>query len=249
MSDLEDRITALEKIHEKFRVVGGANVSVSGSLRQGYAVCSTCPGEESTNGIPVTTTTPTGACCVGTDCTIETEEDCVDMEGEYQGDDTECDPNPCETGCCPWTDPYTTISLSGSITGCPGGDILITERTWIKHLVAPSDLNTSEFTVWVLGGQCSFYAAICNPGSFGYFQFLIADDADGCTPNNYLMVDFVGADCSPPQCGPLVALSGVANGCDSVSTSCSYDLSGGSLSVDLPGDLLVATFHFDVTLT
>ncbi|MCC7144014.1 MAG: hypothetical protein IT349_18110 [Candidatus Eisenbacteria bacterium] len=35
----------------------------------------------------------TGACCIGTDCTITTAEGC---NGEYQGNDTNCDPNPCE---------------------------------------------------------------------------------------------------------------------------------------------------------
>ena len=39
---------------------------------------------------------PTGACCVGTTCTIETEQDCIDAGGSYQGDGTGCDPNPCE---------------------------------------------------------------------------------------------------------------------------------------------------------
>jgi hypothetical protein len=42
----------------------------------------------------------TGACCVGTDCSIESENDCINMGGTYQGDDTECIPNPCETGAC-----------------------------------------------------------------------------------------------------------------------------------------------------
>lgn len=46
---------------------------------------------------------PTGACCVGTDCTIETEDDCTDMDGTYQGDDTTCDPNPCTLPNCPCT--------------------------------------------------------------------------------------------------------------------------------------------------
>ncbi len=44
-----------------------------------------------------------GACCVDTDCTIETESDCTDMGGTYQGDGTTCDPNPCggvATGAC-----------------------------------------------------------------------------------------------------------------------------------------------------
>lgn len=39
----------------------------------------------------------TGACCAGTDCSIQTESDCIGMGGTYQGDDTTCDPNPCLT--------------------------------------------------------------------------------------------------------------------------------------------------------
>ncbi len=43
----------------------------------------------------------TGACCVDTDCSIQTESDCTDMGGTYQGDDTTCDPNPCGMVDCP----------------------------------------------------------------------------------------------------------------------------------------------------
>ena len=48
----------------------------------------------------------TGACCIGGECSIETEADCISAGGTYQGDDTTCDPNPCEeppptpTGAC-----------------------------------------------------------------------------------------------------------------------------------------------------
>lgn len=38
---------------------------------------------------------PTGACCVGEDCSITTEDDCTGMGGTYQGDGSTCDPNPC----------------------------------------------------------------------------------------------------------------------------------------------------------
>lgn len=38
----------------------------------------------------------TGACCVGTDCFPDTLLfDCLSFEGVYQGDGTDCDPNPC----------------------------------------------------------------------------------------------------------------------------------------------------------
>jgi len=37
----------------------------------------------------------TGACCIAGDCSITTEDDCVAGGGEYEGDGTGCDPNPC----------------------------------------------------------------------------------------------------------------------------------------------------------
>jgi hypothetical protein len=44
---------------------------------------------------------PTGACCIGPDCFLLTEEDCLGQGGEFIGGD--CDPNPCqpaEGACC-----------------------------------------------------------------------------------------------------------------------------------------------------
>ncbi len=59
----------------------------------------------------------TGACCVGSDCTIQTESDCTGMSGTYQGDDTVCDPNPCCTAFC-----YLVQSNSYCETGaCDNG--------------------------------------------------------------------------------------------------------------------------------
>ncbi|MCK4659057.1 MAG: hypothetical protein KAV82_05995 [Phycisphaerae bacterium] len=36
-----------------------------------------------------------GACCVGETCTVVTEDECLAQGGEYCGDQTECNPNPC----------------------------------------------------------------------------------------------------------------------------------------------------------
>jgi hypothetical protein len=45
--------------------------------------------------------TPTGACCIGEECFVLTEEDCLAQGGEYQGDDVPCDDTICvETGAC-----------------------------------------------------------------------------------------------------------------------------------------------------
>lgn len=46
---------------------------------------------------------PEGACCLGTDCIILSEEDCLAAGGEWLGEGTECEPvNPCDPiwACC-----------------------------------------------------------------------------------------------------------------------------------------------------
>jgi hypothetical protein len=99
---IDQRLTALEQLHANFQIVGGSNVTVEGSIHKGYAICSTCPdvGEVVGGGvIPVTPPPTTGACCVSIDCSITTETNCTEMGGTYQGDGTECDPNPCIERC------------------------------------------------------------------------------------------------------------------------------------------------------
>jgi len=39
---------------------------------------------------------PTGACCIDATCLVMTESECADAGGSYQGDDTPCEPNPCQ---------------------------------------------------------------------------------------------------------------------------------------------------------
>ncbi|MEE2906560.1 MAG: hypothetical protein VX527_01885 [Planctomycetota bacterium] len=41
---------------------------------------------------------PTGGCCVGTDCTVGTADDCNAAGGSYLGDGTNCAGNPCDGG-------------------------------------------------------------------------------------------------------------------------------------------------------
>jgi hypothetical protein len=45
------------------------------------------------------TTVPTGACCVGSVCSINTEIACGDANGRYLGDATDCDPDECPAPC------------------------------------------------------------------------------------------------------------------------------------------------------
>src|SRR6185436_9319202 len=78
-----DRLTELETMFDNFRIE--VMSEPTGDASAGFPT-------------PVPPPSPTGACCDGEDCSITTEEAC---EGEYQGDGTDCDPNPCIVGCCP----------------------------------------------------------------------------------------------------------------------------------------------------
>lgn len=74
----------------------------------------------------------TGACCVGVDCTIETEADCTGMGGVYQGDGTDCDPNPC--GTCPCQPTHVSISWSASNVDEPMFDVSYSDEVDISPL-------------------------------------------------------------------------------------------------------------------
>ena len=60
-------------------------VSTNGAFQGAGTTCATtdCPQ-------------PTGACCIGESCSIQTEENCTGFGGNWLGMETDCDPNPCE---------------------------------------------------------------------------------------------------------------------------------------------------------
>ncbi len=99
------------------RLTGGANVTVAGDAKHGYAICSTCPGEDQGTGT-LNNITPTvnGACCIDTDCHITNATACANAGGTYQGDGTDCDPNPCVSGgaCCI----TGSCSIVADVTAC-----------------------------------------------------------------------------------------------------------------------------------
>lgn len=65
----------------------------------------TCESDPSNTWVPNATCDDdpspckTGACCDDTDCSIKTQACCENDDGDYQGDDSVCDPNPCKPPC------------------------------------------------------------------------------------------------------------------------------------------------------
>jgi len=137
----EDRITKLESMFQKFRISGSEGVSVSGNLEHGYAINAKaevsnsgassapapilgCTDPLANNFNPSATEDDgsctydvTGACCFdNSTCVEESEAACATAEGTYQGDDTVCDPNPCDQ--CPSDDVILTVSVTGVNSCC-----------------------------------------------------------------------------------------------------------------------------------
>jgi hypothetical protein len=64
---------------------------------------------------------PTGACCVGSSCNVTTEALCIAGGGEYKGDWTDCDPNPCS--CCK--------GIRGNVNGDPNESVNVADVTYM----------------------------------------------------------------------------------------------------------------------
>ncbi len=118
--------------------------------------------------------TPSGACCIGSDCTIETESDCTGMGGTYQGDGTVCDPNPCGgCDCSAATHIDVSITLDFHCVWVGGGDC--TETFAATSLdscsAALPDLCLTNGgcggTVSGVSTTCTDSGADCDNGSYG----------------------------------------------------------------------------------
>ncbi len=106
----------------------------------------------------------TGACCIGTDCTITTEADC---EGDWQGPGTVCDPNPCTADCTSCDDlpptnpsgPPVHINIVRTMSGSCG------DMTFSGSVTYDLDLGFSDEDI---GGHSFCAHNILNNG-FGEF--------------------------------------------------------------------------------
>lgn len=129
-----------------------------------------------------------GACCVGGSCEVMTESDCVSAGGEYQGDDTTCDPNPCavhdsscliisevvdgaESGGCPKFVEITNTGLEDYTF--PEGGLIIQDD-------ASSDVTLDiDLTGAVIGAGRSYVVNSNQEGDCGgAFSFVYGFDAD-----------------------------------------------------------------------
>ncbi len=62
---------------------------------------------------------PMGSCCTGVSCQVVTKAECTGLNGAYGGDDTSCEPNPCDPAgaCCASSGDCTDTTLSLCLDG------------------------------------------------------------------------------------------------------------------------------------
>lgn len=62
---------------------------------------------------------PEGSCCTGFSCQVVTNAECAGLNGTYGGDDTNCEPNPCDPAgaCCASSGDCTDTTLSLCLDG------------------------------------------------------------------------------------------------------------------------------------
>ncbi len=182
---------------------------------------------------------PTGACCVGTDCSITTEDDCTGMGGTYQGDDTTCDPNPCEgvipSPCCDgfgfsgFIDPTTKFlkhtkhyTYSDS-DGPPGLNCM---SSWDYTTIYTINPTTCEITIECFGSG-SISGDLFPDGGVTWTWIPNVFTDCNCSPTT--PSGFVCAPCNFNSCSGLSGASTVISNTEKQDT-CSDSTSGFSAS-------------------
>ncbi len=114
-----------------------------------YTTCDQCPQA------------PTGACClINGVCEVLTETACIALNGDYQGDGTSCDPNPCLCPGdmnCDGVVGFDDINLFVAALGYPGGVGWPFTCPWLNgDCNGDSDVSFDDINAFVarMGAYC-----------------------------------------------------------------------------------------------
>jgi hypothetical protein len=202
---------------------GSCAVETSSSCSGHYQGNGTlCEGTDCTDG----GTGTSGACCVGSVCSISTPAACATAGGTYQGDNSVCDPNPCYEPCaCGFGtfdgSPGSFRTRSYSTTFNASYDIPSTGETC--STVASQTFNESYDPITcVYSSSCSgSYTYDFQPAGGGTPEHLSGDPCGVGLPGG---CSFCAGDCTP-YIGVAPTCSDTGCSCSRTSMNCSH--SGG----------------------
>lgn len=109
--------------------------------------------ESETAPVPVHPPITTGACCISGDCSILSESDCSIAGGTYQGDNTDCDPNPCPSPC-------SFCNLPGHVQGEISFSGVFSCEDDTECTVTGSASLDNDFTEIIGGAELGFFGGI-----------------------------------------------------------------------------------------
>ncbi len=257
-----ERLQNLNKLHQGFKIVGGSNVTVEGDPAHGFAISSTCPGEDQgVSNLPVNfTNTVLGACCFDDgSCSVTTQIACTSAMGTYQGDGTDCDPNPCPSpDCCSGGFPIVPL-LNMQYSNSVDGSYTAPDPCNIEYTMSGSsgaiDLDLSSigcsggsFSAGVSAASFTFDTdppGVHSPNCFNQYDIFLHCSGGEWTLQVIVVSSFSSGNCSICENALLINWGG----CDSGATSLGADPRG-TYHFDIV-DLIIPTimWSFDVTIT
>jgi hypothetical protein len=85
---------------------------------------------------------PFGACCLGAQCLVQDEFSCLGLGGNYLGNGTDCDPNPCVGACCQLDGSCVVTTAADCATGLfEGGGTVCDPNPCVQPCPCPSTLT------------------------------------------------------------------------------------------------------------
>ena len=162
---------------------------------------------------------PTGACCVGSNCSVSTAAECANSGGDYQGDDTDCSGDPC------YIPPPTGACCVGS--NCSVGTEDECGTSGGKYLGDDTDCSGDPCYVPPATGACCV-GSNCSVGTADACSSLggdyLGDDTD-CSGDPCYIPPATGACCVGSNCsvGTAAACSSLGGDYLGDDTDCSGD--------------------------
>ena len=203
----EELTREAQKLIQRFERIKIVGEGWSGNVREGWNFHRSLGG-----GITIAGTSfPAGACCVGSDCSIQTESSCGLLGGLYLGDGTGCVPNPCITltGVCCFNGACLNLTESECIAY--GGEFLLggtcspnpcpgacCDIEGVCHQLSHAECDAQGWTF--IGGLCG--ETTCEPGSCP------------CCCQEYGTHNFYCISNTPSECLDLIGGNWSCNWCD-----------------------------------
>lgn len=229
MSDVDELLQRAQQLHTRLLGITIGGPGWSGNVRDGF-IFNPEPQEISGDIRPQPPVTGTGACCVGSVCSIKTAAGCAAAGGIFKGVGTSCTPCKCPT---PLTYTFNSVNVfDGFGTYC--------DASTPCSIVGPNDfcddpLNQFHYASDIGGGVLA-----CDTSTLSISLTLTKNNGDG-PAGHFMMLVAIGCQgtwFSGSPCGDFTDLGGDPRG--TYNFSAVGDGFCGSLGVNYSGSITIS---------